>query len=673
MIGPDREETSKLREVKKVYQYVKFSLSNVTEDFVRIKIANRYFFSNLNQFHGKWQLLEDGYVVQESDFKLGDTPAGDSMVVELPVKRPTLKAGAEYFVNIRLLGTKKTFYADKGHVVASEQIKIPYKTPSAAIASIKAMPSLSLRQEEGDVQIEGKSFKAVWSGHSGTLSSLIFHDQEVIHQGYGPQLNVYRAFVDNDKWFRDNFEKAGLDELIYTVRDVQAEQLCDNVARVQIVTDCLASGKEGCGFTHTAVFTVFGNGWIDVQNDITPYGAMPLLPKVGMQMRISADYETFTWLGCGPHESYVDRRRSADVGLYQGTVRQQYEEYVRPQENGNKTDVRWIALTDRFERGMMVIMDGLYSASALHYTAKDLNDAKNIHRLRPREEVVLCIDAAQMGLGGASCGPAPMKQYRLAPSPQRMRYTLCPVRERNVEEIADQARMVLPVPESPTITAVKVKQSDGGHFRQIWLSGAEGDEIVFWFDNLAGQQSPKVYTGPFAFNRAGVVYAQSRTKDGIASLPVRVEYDAFIDFLDVDKREWNIVYADSEQPGEGPAIHAIDGKAETFWHTNWMTTKDRMPHEIQVDLGRIHTLIGFKYLGRQDSANGRVKQYELSASVDGERWELIKKAVLADHTQWQDIRFESPCKARFIKLKAFNEHGGSYYTTIAELDIMAVK
>ena len=104
-----------------------------------------------------------------------------------------------------------------------------------------------------------------------------------------------------------------------------------------------------------------------------------------------------------------------------------------------------------------------------------------------------------------------------------------------------------------------------------------------------------------------------------------------------------------------------------------MTTKDRMPHEIQVDLGRIHTLIGFKYLGRQDSANGRVKQYELSASVDGERWELIKKAVLADHTQWQDIRFESPCKARFIKLKAFNEHGGSYYTTIAELDIMAVK
>jgi beta-galactosidase len=671
LIGPDRKETSKLREVKKVYQYVKFSLSDVTKNSMQIEIANHYFFTNLNQFRGQWELLEDGYSIKNGNFKLSDTAVGDSMVVQLPIKRPRLKAGAEYFLNIRLLETKKNYYADKRHIVASEQMKIPYETPSTLITSCGSMPSLRLTQEKGDVQIKGKSFKAVWSGNSGTLSSLVYHGEEVIHRGYGPQLNVYRALHDNDAWIRGNFNEAGLDELIYTVRYVQAEQLSDKVGRVKITTDCRAVGKKGCGFTHVAVFTVFGNGWIDVENDIVPYGPMPLLPKIGVQMMIPGDYETFTWLGRGPHESYVDRRRSADVGLYQGSVSQQYEEYVRPQDNGNKADVRWAALTDRSGRGMMVIMDGLYSASALHFTAKDLNDARHIHRLKSREEIVLCIDAIHMGLGGTF--HATMEKYRFSPEPLQMRYTLCPVRERDVKEMAEQARTSMPVPAVPTITDTKAKKADGeGHYRQITLSGPADAEIVYWFDDPAGRESAHLYTGPFTFDRAGVVYARARAKDGIESLSVHTVYETFFNLLDVEQ-EWEIVYVDSEQPGEGPAIHAIDGKPETFWHTNWMTTKDSMPHEIQVNLGRVYTLIGFKYLGRQDSANGRIKQYELSVSLDGNQWERVKKSSFGNHSQWQEVRFDTPQKARFIKLKAFNEHGDSYYATVAELDIMAVE
>lgn len=673
VIGPEREVTAKLREVKKVYQYVKFSLSDVTEDAVKVKIANHYFFSNLNQFRGEWQLLEDGCPVKKGKFKLPDVSVGNSTVVELPIKQPRLKAGAEYFLDIRLQETKKTFYADKGHIAAAEQLKIPYNAPPAPVVSAELMPSLTLVQEKGDIRVKGKSFEAVWGRNSGTLRSLVYNDAEVIHQGRGPQLNVYRAFVDNDKWFRGNFEKAGLNKLTYTVRDIQARQVNPRTIQIQVETDCLGSGQQGCGFTHAALFTVFGNGWIDVQNEIVPYGSMPLLPKIGVQMRVPGDYETFTWLGRGPHESYVDRKRGADVGLYQGAVADQYEAYVRPQENGNKSDVRWAALTDRSGRGLMVIMDDLYSVGALHYTAQDLNDAKNTHRLRPREEVVLCIDAVQMGLGGASCGPGPMKQYRFSPAPRRMRYTLRPVRERDAEEMAEQARISTPVADSPTITHAKAQKPDGGAFRQITLSGAEDAEIVYWFDDPAGGERPRVYSGPFAFDRAGVVYAQARTKNAIVGLPARVVYEAYLDLIDVDKQDWKVVYADSEQPGEGLSIHAIDGKTGTFWHTNWMTTKDKMPHEIQVDLGRVYTLVGFKYLGRQDSANGRIKRYEASVSMDGRQWKTVKKGVLENHPEWQTVRFESPQKARFIKLEAFNEHGGSYYTTVAELDIMAIE
>ena len=673
VVGPDQEETAKLREVKKIYQYAKFSLVDVTPKEIQVKLANHYYFTNLDQFRGEWSLLEDGVTIKQGSFKVPSIAIGKSAVVKLPVRRPEVKAGAEYFLNIRLLETQKTLQAAKGHIDATEQVTLPYEMPPASVVSAESMPALTVTQKARDVTIKGKSFAANWSADSGTLSSLIYNGKEMLHQGRGPQLNVYRAFVDNDKWFSGNFEKAGLDKLIYTVKDIRAEQVTGQVGRVQIVTDCLSSSGKNSGFTHTALFTVFGNGWIDIQNDITPFGAVPLLPKVGVQMMLASDYETFTWLGRGPHESYWDRKRSADVGLYQGDVSDQYEEYVRPQESGNKTDIRWAALTNHKGRGMMVIAGDLYSASALHYTAADLNDAQHIHQLKPRNEVVFCMDAVQMGLGGASCGPGPMKKYILETRPVQMRYTLCPVRTRDVKSMAEQSRMRMPVPGLPKIKDSKVNKPAGGQCRQITLSGPEDVEIFYWFDDPAGGETADLYTGPFTFDRAGVVYAQARAKNGLDSLPMQRVYDTVIDLLDVDKRDWKVVSVDSEQPGEGPAMNAIDGNPKTFWHTQYSPTMDPMPHEIQVDMGRAYTLIGFKYLGRQDLANGRIKQYELSVSLDGDEWQPVIKSVFANDTQWQEVRFDAARKSRFIKLKAFSEHGDRYYTTVAELDILAVE
>ncbi len=672
VVGPAQEETAKLREVKKVYQYVKFALAKTIADEIQIQLSNRYYFTNLNRFRGEWTLLEDGLIVEKGSFKVPDIAVGKSAVVKLPIARPKLKAGAEYFLNVRLLDPKKTFYADKGHVYATGQLVLPYKVPSASAIATKSMPKLTVIQENAGITVKGNAFAANWSADSGTLSSLVYNGKEVLHRGYGPQLNVYRAFVDNDKWFSGSFRKAGLASLIFTVKDMRVEQVNDRIARVEVVTDCLSSNGSPCGFTHTAVFTIFGNGWIDVQNDIVPFGSVPTLPKVGVQMMLPGDYETFTWLGRGPHESYVDRLQSADVGVYQGSVAEQYEMYVRPQENGNKADVRWAALTNEDGRGMMVITDDLYSASALHYTAADLNDARNTHRLTPREEVVLCIDAVHMGLGGASCGPAPMNKYKCKTGPTQMRYTICPVKTRDVEKMAALARQFVPVPKAPTFTETKVKKSGKGHSRQIRLSGPKDMQIVYWFDSLTSPANPQVYTKSFVFDRAGVIYAQVRAESGLVSLPVQKRYEAFVDLLDLDKSTWK-VKADSIQPGEGPAANAIDGNLETFWHTNWETSKDPMPHEIQLDLGKTYNLIGFKYLGRRDMANGRIKDYECYVSTDGKDFQRVKKSRLQNNAEWQQVRFSKQVKARFIKLKALNEHGGNFYTTVAELDVLAIE
>ena len=673
VIGPDRQVTSKLLEVKKVYQYVKFSLAEVTSDTVQITLDNRYFFTDLNRFKGHWSLLEDGYPIAEGEFTPPAAAAGQTVTVTLAVQQPKLQAGAEYFLNIGLQQAEKTLYADKNYVIASEQFKLPYQSPKASATSTDTISELTHEQTADTVLVKGRSFSAAWDRRSGTLSSLVYDGREVLHRGHGPQLNLYRAFVDNDKWFSGNFERAGLNELIYTVRDVQVRPVSKNAVQIRIVTDCLGSRQQGCGFTHTALFTVFGNGWIDVQNEMTPYGKMPLVPKIGVQMSVTGDYETFTWLGRGPHESYIDRRRSADVGLYQGTVSEQYEAYVRPQENGNKTDVRWAALTNSAGRGMMVITEGTYSISAHHNTAQDFDQARNIHRVTAREEIIFCIDAKHMGLGGASCGPGPMDKYRFAPESVQMRYTLCPVNASDIKKMAQQARTALTLPTPPVFSDQKALTADGGHSRQIVLTAPAGVEIVYWVDSMDNPSKAQSYTGPFVFNEAGTIFAQSRSKDGMESLPVSLAYPQFYDLLEPDKTAWKVVYADSFQSGEGETRHAIDGRMDTFWHTNWMTTKEPFPHEIHLDLKASYTLVGFKYLARQDSENGRVNAYEVSVSEDGTQWNTVQKGTLANQTQWQEIFFAKPLTARFLKFKALNEHGQEYYATVAELDIMAIK
>jgi len=322
---------------------------------------------------------------------------------------------------------------------------------------------------------------------------------------------------------------------------------------------------------------------------------------------------------------------------------------------------------------MMVITEGAYSVSAHHNTAKDFDSARNIHRVTSREEIIFCIDAKHMGLGGASCGPAPMDKYRFNPEPMQVRYTFCPVNTRDIKTMAKQARTKLAVPMAPIFSDRKVLNAAGGHSRQIVLTAPAGVEIVYWVVSMDNPSKAQSYTGPFVFNEAGTIFAQSRSKDGMESLPVSLAYPQFYDLLEPDKTAWKVVYADSFQSGEGETRHAIDGRADTFWHTNWMTTKEPFPHEIHLDLAATYTLVGFKYLARQDSENGRVNAFEVSVSEDGTQWDIVHKGTLANQTQWQEIFFAKPHTARFLKFKALNEHGQEYYATTAELDIMAIK
>ena len=668
VVGPGREVNAKLKEVQRVYQYAGFSLNSVTTEDVRLTIKNKYFFTNLNEFTGTWNIIEDGLVINKGTFKLPNTPAGKQIEIIINASMPKLKAGAEYYLNVSLHKKDKTLCTPKGYAFASEQLKLDYPSASVLAKDINKIPRLKL--VDGDsIVVTGKSFELKLDKASATITSLVYNGNEVLSNGNGPRLNVYRSPIDNDKWFSGGLERSGLSEMTYKAKAVDATLMNDSAVRIEAVIDCASKSNANIGFVHTVIYTVFGDGIIDVQNDVVPFGPMPMVAKMGLRMFVSGECDTMTWLGRGEHESYVDRKRSADIGLYQGNVKDQFEEYVKPQDNGNKTDVRWASLTNKSGRGLMVITDGSYSVSALNYTATDLSKAGNTHKLNPREDIVFCIDAKHMGLGGASCGPPPMGQYKIKPEQTQMHYMICPVKTDKPKKLSKLARIASPLPSAPVIDSQLI-EVNGETARKIVITGDKGFGTVSHV-NINGEiQKPG---NEFILNEHAIVTAQTIGKSGLKSIRVEKEYPQFYNTIKLARDNWKIISVDSVEKGEGDAVHVIDGNPYSYWHTNWRDSKEPMPHVIEIDLGEPLNIVGFRYAGRDDMGNGRVNNCEFALSLDGKTYTTLKKTKLNDSSELQEIFINEPFRARYMKFIALDECSGEYYTSVAELEPMAIK
>jgi hypothetical protein len=175
-------------------------------------------------------------------------------------------------------------------------------------------------------------------------------------------------------------------------------------------------------FACTYRYTIDGSGAVVIETKVTPRSDLPTLPRIGLQMRLPEGLDRFAWYGRGPHESYSDRKESARVGVYRGTVQEQFVPYIMPQENGNKTDVRWTAVTDARGMGLLAFGMPLLNVSAHHYSLEDLTRARHTYELVRQTETFLYLDDAQAGLGSQSCGPGPLPQYLL--EPQEVMFTV---------------------------------------------------------------------------------------------------------------------------------------------------------------------------------------------------------------------------------------------------------
>jgi beta-galactosidase len=427
VIQSDRTLNPHAWEVKKVYQPIKFAAVDAAKG--QFTVWNRHDFIDLSGFELDWRIEKDGQPLAAGDGPALNVAAGETAPLTLDLPAIDMEAGAEYFLRLDMTAKEGAVpLLAAGYLVAWDQFELP--NDQAAPAPAPELPAPTLRDEQDTLTIETADFAIRFDKASGEMRSWTVRGNELLLRGLRPDL--WRAPTDNDSGGRWAQTTLVVWKNATNGTALSAFEAAKEGDEVIVKTEyVLGEGIARYGIE----YRVTGDGVIRVRGDFEPLqDELPVMPRVGMNMVLKGDYRQLAWFGRGPHENYEDRKTGAAIGLYKSTVDAQYHDYSRPQETGNKTDVRWMKLTNTDGVGMMVKAEAPLSMAALPVETADLDhdrsrDAPNRHGgdVEMRDIVRLNIDLKQMGVGGDnSWGAKPLPKYQIQPQRYEYGFTLTP-------------------------------------------------------------------------------------------------------------------------------------------------------------------------------------------------------------------------------------------------------
>jgi beta-galactosidase len=387
LVRADRTAKPALFEVSKVYQHIDVQTNSLDKgSFV---VHNKYLFTNLNEFDARWELLQDGKVIKKGALKNLDVAPLAKKAVVIPVKSSNLKSGHEYAVTFSFLLKKDLPWAEKGYRIAWDQFEYPQQKAEAKDVSGKA----SVTENEDSFVVSGKNYKAVIGKKSGLLEKYIVNGKAVFLSAL--KLNFTRARTNNDgAWMRG---KEDYVKWSHFDKNAAAEKVAaDIVKTVTIKADIRMPEVDSvCHLVYT-----FGSDGIKVTATYTQPKELYSMPRFGMSTTLPKDYQNFKWYGRGPHESYIDRKESAAVGIWQATLPDLFTHYMTPQENGNHLDVRWLEVSGANSPALKVTGNPRINFSAWPCAQNDLQGLRHDYQVPQRDFVTLNIDYGQIGVGG---------------------------------------------------------------------------------------------------------------------------------------------------------------------------------------------------------------------------------------------------------------------------------
>ena len=421
LVDADRNPHPGLLAVKRNYQYVHVKPVDLAAG--RVTVTNWHDFTPLDEaLAGRWAVRADGATVAAGGIpplKLGPRE-GRELTLPLPPLAP--RPGVEYFLDVSwTLKADAPWGGRAGDEMAYDQFKLPASLPAAAPATTTGA-RLSLTDGADTLTVAGAAFTAQFSKADGTLSSLAYRGTELVQRPLMP--DFWRAWTDNDRGaqLQTKLNVWRLASESWDVRSMRAVQAPGGAVRVDVDASIPVISSA-----YTVSYTVYPSGDIVVEASFTPgIDRLPMLPRFGMQMAMPAGFEHVAWFGPGPEETYADRNE-ARVGRYDGTVDAQWTEYSKPQENGNKVDVRWMAVTNDAGVGLLAVGAPHLSAAVRRYAHEDIWNARHTYELTRRAETFINLDHRQMGVGGDdSWGALAHEPYRLPARAYSYRFRLRP-------------------------------------------------------------------------------------------------------------------------------------------------------------------------------------------------------------------------------------------------------
>lgn len=679
IIFAERDLKPQYHEVKKVYQNIGVKAVDVSQG--KFEVFNKNYFESLSDYALTWSLWQDGKQLAEGSLSLPEIKARSAKTISVAYGSSKLATHSEYFVKLQFKLAADQPWAKKGYVQAEEQFQLKQASDRPSIADVAKRAASGSKlvgsNESPTIKvIKGDKFTAKFNLADGSLYGLTYDGNAIIADGMGPKLDAFRAFVNNDTWgYRSWFEKGlhnlkhkatghkmttnddGTLTLAFTVisQAPHAARQHGGTSSADIRVEELTNHKYGefdFRFVTNQIWTVYPDGSIELQSSITSNDPGYVLPRLGYSMTIPDQYPNFSYYGRGPINNYNDRKTSQFIQQYQSTVADMVVNFPKPQDMGNREEVRWCALTDSSaSRGAVFIATGDMAVSALPYKDLDMAVSGHLYQLPKAGDTVLHLDAKMTGLGGASCGQGgPLQHDRAYAKQTDFGFIIRPV-GKNLTEVANVA--------SAGQVPISIIRAGNG---EVTIASSKKDaKIRYSLNGSAG----KDYTAPIELRGGGKISAWYKgNKDSEVSMQ----------FNKIEKIATKVVFASSEEPGGGNAAkNLVDGNPSSIWHTMYSVTVAQYPHWVDFDSGEVKTIKGFTYQPRVDGGNnGDIKSYSIQTSMDGKNWSKpVHKGKFSKDKKEKRVIFKKTVKARYVRFTGHSSQNGQDFAGGAEFGLLA--
>ena len=678
IIFGDEQPKPQYYEVKKVYQYIGTTWKDAKTATLDVFNKN-YYTDDLSGYAMSYVLTADGVAVKKGELDLGSVPARTHKAITITGLNEGLDPNKEYLLHIVYRLKEDMPWAKAGYIQAEEQLPVQVAAARPAIATAGKVNMSAVKDNK--IVLSGKTFTTTFDLTKGTIYNLQYDGKTIIPDGCGPELNAFRAWVNNDNWAYEGWYANGLNNLQHKCTSYTTHANANGSVSVVCNVESQAPysyrleggnanwkklienkdkpfGKDDFRFTTQVVYTIFPDGSIESESAITSNKPNLTLAKLGYTVRLPKALRLLNYYGRGTVDNYPDRKTGQMIGIYeQQDVEDEFVAFPKPQDTGNHQDTRWLSLAgnggqDALYGALFVAKDKM-SFSALPWSDNTIAMANHPHELPQSDYTYLHLDMAITGLGGNSCGQGgPLQRDRVMATPHTFGYMIRPMNSVETDALVSNANVSLNGATPLTI----VRDAEGNV--TINANGAKGD--IFY--RLNGSKKAVKYTGPVGLREGGTISAWTKENDWLV---------ASQSFSRIESIPLSVVFASSQESGEGDASHLTDGDPSTYWHTMYSVTVANYPHWVDFDCGGVKTIKGFTYLPRQDSNNGNIKKYSIQVSNDGKTWgKAVAEGEFENNRKEKTVLLTTPVKARFVRLTALSEQSGQDFATGAEFKVL---